>query len=271
MASEDRIKSGRQEIKKYAISLVKWFTRESLKNYVEPERLGVQKGNQIGFSLKKERSTCLMMLYPNCLRLNGIANLSGVPSGSLRTWKRERDFIDEVIVGSYCLSEMIQNEIEFHVMEKYFPLDPEIEKSIGKLRLHLNSKNTYYYNPQDDPQDSNNSNVLMYLSDILPFLNSSISLPIMKWLLSQTPGDIGTREYLGLAYRILRNAHVTKDKEFKKWARRPAILEIHKKWIEDHIDFLMDPEIAKLPRDRIERSIKLLKKDIFETLDILAS
>ena len=261
---KDRIKDGRRKSKEEAISFVRIFADEKLKNYVEPGRAGISKGDRIGFSINKQRAAYFMTLYPNCLRLNEIADLSGVPSGSLRAWKKQKDFIDLIVQASNSHSEAIINTFELDVMEKYPTIFPEIKKSLyGKSVLDIDLK-AIYKNP-------NEASISMFLADILPFLNSHTAVKVTKWLLGKEPGNPGTLEYSAIAYRIIKSIHVRSEKGLKKWVKIPEILDLTKDEIGSTIDFLIDPETLKQPRDEIECLAKDMKKRIFETFDILVS
>lgn len=262
-AQKDRIQEARHLDKDYAIAFVKGIAKDSVKYYVEPQRAGTPKGEAIGFSSEKLRAAYFMALYP-CLRLKEIADLAEVKPNVLRVWKIQESFLEALKKLHEGLRNLIRDTIEVDVMEKYIPLMPDLKESLQrKATLTINLKSIYKH-----PDDVSR---LIFLADILPFLNSEITVPIVKWLISHKTGDYGTLEYISLAERIIRNVHVKNEKELKRWAKGPDNLKNTKLMIDRWIDDLVDPETLKQPREKTEDYVKHLKKFISDSIDILAS
>jgi hypothetical protein len=89
---KDSVAEARQEHREAAIRLVKLWVEAALRRYEEPSRVGVPKGDPIGFPKKKRKAAFFLALYPTALRLKDIAKLAGVSEGVLRVWRSQDEF-----------------------------------------------------------------------------------------------------------------------------------------------------------------------------------
>ena len=263
---EDKIHKDQRLNREYAVSFVKAFADQNLEEYREPQRAGKSKGEKIGFSLEKQRAAFLMALYPGALRLQKIADLSKVGAGVLRAWKVQKDFTGACAKANDLLAEAIINTIRAEILRKYTSTFPEIDGQLnGKPTLKIKNLNQIYKNPEE-------LNIIFFLSDILPFLNSSIFLKIVLWLKNNSKTHSpGSLEFTSVLYRIIKSLHVRSEKELRKWYRRPDMLDLQKSLIDSDIDFLIDPEMLQQPREKIEEFATFVKKRISELIEILAS
>ena len=72
---------------------LQFFITEQTERYVEPERQGTAKGDPIGFSSVKYKST---LLYMTNLKGKEIAEAVGVSYGLLRVWRTEGPFLTTI-------------------------------------------------------------------------------------------------------------------------------------------------------------------------------
>jgi hypothetical protein len=91
----------RGEIKKKLLDLFHKWADPQLEKYEEPERVGVPRGEPVGFSAKKFHAALAMVLKPS-FTLAEIAGLVGVSAGQVRVWRTEEPFkklAEELQVG----------------------------------------------------------------------------------------------------------------------------------------------------------------------------
>ncbi|MEW6658016.1 MAG: hypothetical protein AB1424_05100 [Thermodesulfobacteriota bacterium] len=81
----------RGEIKKNLLDLFHKWADPQLEQYEEPERVGVPRGEPVGFSAKKFHAALAMVLKPS-FTLAEIADLVGVSDGQVRVWRTEESF-----------------------------------------------------------------------------------------------------------------------------------------------------------------------------------
>lgn len=81
----------RGQIKKKLIDLFHKWAAPQLQEYEEPERIGVPRGEPVGFSAKKFHAVLAQVLKP-AFTLAEIANLVGVSGGQVRVWRTEETF-----------------------------------------------------------------------------------------------------------------------------------------------------------------------------------
>ena len=91
----------RGKVKKKLLDLFHKWADPQLEKYEEPERVGVPRGEPVGFSAKKFHAALAMVLKPS-FTLAEIADLVGVSSGQVRVWRTEEPFkklAEELQVG----------------------------------------------------------------------------------------------------------------------------------------------------------------------------
>jgi len=81
----------RGRIKKNLLDLFNKWAAPQLQNYEEPERVGVPRGEPVGFSAKKFYAALAQVLKP-AFTLSEIADLVGVSAGQVRVWRTEEPF-----------------------------------------------------------------------------------------------------------------------------------------------------------------------------------
>jgi hypothetical protein len=81
----------RGRIKKNLLALFNKWAAPQLQNYAEPERVGVPRGEPVGFSAKKFHAALGQVLKP-AFTLAEIADIVGVSSGQVRVWRTEAPF-----------------------------------------------------------------------------------------------------------------------------------------------------------------------------------
>ncbi|MBU4234268.1 MAG: hypothetical protein L6277_02350 [Desulfobacterales bacterium] len=91
----------RGRIKKNLLDLFNKWAAPQLLNYEEPDRVGVPRGEPVGFSAKKFHAALAQVLKP-AFTLAEIAKLVGVSAGQVRVWRTEERFkklAEELQVG----------------------------------------------------------------------------------------------------------------------------------------------------------------------------
>jgi hypothetical protein len=81
----------RAKIKKKLLDLFYKWADPQLDKYEEPERVGVPRGEPVGFSAKKFHAALAQVLKPS-FTLAEIAELIGVSAGQVRVWRTEEPF-----------------------------------------------------------------------------------------------------------------------------------------------------------------------------------
>jgi len=81
----------RGEMKKKLLDLFHKWADPQLEKYEEPERVGVPRGEPVGFSAKKFHAALAQVLKPS-FTLAEIADLVGVSDGQVRVWRTEEPF-----------------------------------------------------------------------------------------------------------------------------------------------------------------------------------
>lgn len=66
------------------------YCKEAIESYTEPKKLGVKKGDIIGFSFQKN-AACVFLAVTN-LQLKIISERSGLSNASIRTWNTQKAF-----------------------------------------------------------------------------------------------------------------------------------------------------------------------------------
>lgn len=246
----DRVKEARDQYKNLAVQFVKsWADREAAQ-YEEPTRAGTPKGDPIGFSREKYRAALLMVLYPNCLKLRGISEISGVTYGMLRLWRTEPEFQKLMYEKFQWLGKLIAETIR-----------RIIEQDEARKEDHLEIKG----------YDS--IETVHGLRDILPFLNSVVSDPIFDLIDEGLEHEdyLTRHSYVGFTLGFSRSGYVHDEKSLREYERRPQNLKLTKALIANRINLLVEGKIAPETsfedlRDFGEKTKEL----IFSKLDILA-
>jgi hypothetical protein len=83
--------SDRAQIKKNLLDFFHKWADPQLEKYEEPERVGVPRGEPVGFSAKKFHAALAQVLKP-AFTLAEIADLVGVSAGQVRVWRTEEPF-----------------------------------------------------------------------------------------------------------------------------------------------------------------------------------
>jgi len=130
------------ESKKYALKAGQDWAEYMMKNFKEPERQRVPKGNEIGFSRAKKKASLLMVLYrPSTgTNLRQIAKMAETTEGVLKVWRTQKSFkqaeldslnlfskklikgIDSGEVSeevAVYLSQIIQNQVAEHFLNLF--------------------------------------------------------------------------------------------------------------------------------------------------------
>jgi len=81
----------RGKIKKKLLDLFHKWADPQLEKYEEPERMGVPRGEPVGFSAKKFHAALAQVLKPS-FTLAEIAELVGVSAAQVRVWRTEEPF-----------------------------------------------------------------------------------------------------------------------------------------------------------------------------------
>jgi hypothetical protein len=258
----DSIEVLRERHKALAVDLVKNWAGVVLDNYVERQRAGVPKGEQIGIS-KKKMAAALYSTGPFSLR--EIAELAGSTEGSVKVWRTQEGFRGACENACKWLGELITNTLEAAMSSDLCDTKPT-----GHIIRELGG-----FNIADSPLDLGG-----LVIDLLPFFNVFATELVVKLIREKTqipPGNVFNdssaylehSRYLGLMGRALQSAHVFDMASRRKFAK--DMLEVTKAQITLDLDCLTTPE-AWTPANTA-KSLALaesLKSMIFQQLDILA-
>jgi len=266
----------------------------SLKDYKEPERKGTVKGEPIGFSLKKMKAACWMMLYPNCFTLKEIAKLAGVSDGVLRVWCHRDDFIEKRYEISRDYGAKTATKIKGSIYEgliKEFKVMPKTEddwlqRQTDKGFLLLKSQVTPKFRKKceaegkkiieiDDSPDRWSRDYAVANSDVihafivqLRWFNDELLEPIFEMFLDNMHIDAFVFANCVLAWaRECREA----VSPYRMRMREIKRLERTKEVFSKTIDMLTDPrERKRMGEARFTEMATALKGAVNATLDILA-
>jgi hypothetical protein len=228
MYKKDQITEKNQ--KKNAIEFVQRWIESELHDFIEPVRLGVPKGEVIGFSENKEKATYFMVLYPDSMNLSGIAKLAGVSPGVLGVWESQKDFKLAVTQKRERLGQTIKNIVENYLISW------EKEKANEPLQLAFNA------------------------IDRLAFFNPAVSVPLLEMVIHKIQS--GSLEYASIAFRccswlirpVVGRGKMKPNVQILIWKRIA---------IEKCLDQLINPEtLKKCGREKIQEVVRLLKREI---------
>ncbi len=271
-----------------AIDFVKRFAQAMIENYEEPIRAGTKKGDRIGFSKKKVHVGLLCALYPNCLKLKEVAKMAGVSERVLLTWRAQKDFLEFMEKEHNLMGQSICHTIESVMHNEEIDLIGDKAVIIGSTLKILKSAREQFEDlianlPEGvskvievddtrerklkakDPRETARTLVLILVS-----LNNSVSLPWVELLGKKLDESALGYPGLGLFTRQILKVH--DEKTLRDWEKRPLMLDLTKKAIENDIDFLADSEVRKeFTIKEIKETAERAKEFIFSKLDILAS
>ncbi len=97
------------------------FINDKVKNYIAPEKEGVPKGDEIGFSKKKHHASLLILRMDS---LKEIANKVKAPYGTARNWKTDKGFKQE----SKRHADEFAKNAKLNGVEAYGPVDAHGER-----------------------------------------------------------------------------------------------------------------------------------------------
>lgn len=231
---------------------------ERLKNYSEPSRRNIPKGDPIGFPLNKKRAAYLMILYPRVLRLKEISNLAGVSHDVLRYWRTKADFREECKRAGQEFATQFINTLELSAFEMIrWQNIPSINSRIDKLKenIHFEFK-----------EGHDSRTMFSFLCSSFQFYSQRVADQVSKWITTEMKNEKEyPNAYLGIFTRLMGKNVV------RKFWRRAESLEITKDVINTVLDLVTDPE--NWQREGAERMMKYketLKNYIEAQLDILA-
>lgn len=237
----DQIQETRERIRKALIKAVSKKVEQDLENYEEPQRAGIRKGEEIGFSKRKMMTAMLMVLHPNGLGLKQIGQISHASDAMIRYWRTEETF--KKAVNFYCdlqanpLCDFLETE-----MQRVSDVDADLN-----LRLFI---------------------------DTLPLYSD----PIIKRIFATIRGHIDCEKdssmrlhWLTLSNLISQAFSVRDDKSLKRFYRNPTNLEFWKAGIQMMIEGLTNPKIIKtLKPKELKKYRETLERSVFQLIDILA-
>jgi hypothetical protein len=112
----------RGKIKKNLLVLFNKWADPQLQNYEEPERVGVPRGEPVGFSAKKFHAALAQVLKP-AFTLAEIADIVGVSSGQVRVWRTEAPFkkLADKLQEEFLayISDQLDQDAKLNDMDKY--------------------------------------------------------------------------------------------------------------------------------------------------------
>jgi hypothetical protein len=308
MKKKDLIAEEVEQRKKRAIILITQVTDIFTKALKEPVREGIPKGEKIGPSISKVKAAFFMALHPVCLKLAGVAKLAGTYEGVLKVWRTTEEFksLEEIALrrlGELFLNtiEKISNEDETIQIKKGRDEGTRSEFAGKLLALNLDGKivikilrsekeclnGISFKNKEliveiDDltdwsekmylatPAGMSGDDYIFYLADILSILNLDVSRPLLKVFKDRS--DQYRLAYIAVVGVLIRNTSVFNMKSYREWIRQPEMIDLFKSSIETSLRIITDPEARKsLGAKALKKTVKDLKKSIFDTLDILAS
>jgi hypothetical protein len=231
----DKVKKTKEGCKDAAVKFIKSWAEKKAVEYNEPSRAGTPKGERIGFSRKKYKAGLLMALYPDCLRLRGIAKISGVSEGVLRVWRTEREF-EEIMHREYQrLGESIVETIKSTIEKNEYSMEN-----------------------------------LANLCFTLPYLNSIVTKPVIQLILKGARSEYFPYAVIGLS--LFQFANVHDEKTLREWERKPEILELNKAMVTYAIDLLVEGKIEpETSFEELKNFGAMAKEFILGKLDILAT
>jgi hypothetical protein len=255
-----------------AIGLVRAWANDLVQVYEEPTRAGTKKGQPIGLSKKKLHAAILMILYgPLGLSLKEISTISKVSPGLIRLWRTEPDFKRAIKISYDSFSEVLLNTIDMVVQQEYEKNgDNERQKIFDKDLFEKPHLPSYLINGEivDFRQCSDPLRMVIFLSQVIPFLNNTILPAVEEWLKKRI--DSGSF----LHSHIMRAMGSVTAKNIK----------LLRKWHIDHLTFtkiffefnlarltITSEDISKMPYEERDRMFSNLRQYLFQVLDVLAS
>lgn len=112
MAKQDQIKEYRATQRDWAINFAKSWIDSETKDYRDPKREGIPKGDPIGLSKTKYQTALYHVLYPLTFKLKDIAASTGISVGVLKVWRTQDLFKKAVADGQKKLGKLIARSIE---------------------------------------------------------------------------------------------------------------------------------------------------------------
>jgi hypothetical protein len=218
----------------------KWV-QQVLSDFVEPVRVGVRKGDAIGFSKTKKRAALLTVLYPSCLDLKGLAKISHVSLGVLQLWRTEENF---------------QKEIEGSI-EKFSQTNWDV------IDNYLTGYENY---KTSDPQESNRLlGLALKRLNLLRFFNPAI----FESLMARAGKKIGEGHLIYAVFAPGQFIHtIYQARPFKTATRK--FLMARRILIEEMIEKLADPQLReKNSEEEIQAFAETIQKEVGDTFYIL--
>jgi hypothetical protein len=222
-----------------AINLVKRMADEKLKDFEEPSRTGVARGDPIGLSRKKYRAAILMILFPNSLYLKEVAKLAEVSNGVLRVWQTKNDFKEAILNECKYLGSIIAKKIE------------DNRDLIHKTDLN------------------GTTGAWSSLSDIismLPHFNIEVLKPVLASLKSHLDRD--DTGYAAIGLLLHKKVNVINEKDLKDWERSSHMIDINKAAITSYFNEISDPEYRnKFSPEEIKNQASGMENFILSLID----
>jgi hypothetical protein len=245
-----------------AVTLVKSWVDQTLKDYHPPVRSGVPKGEPIGFSLEKKRAALLMVLHPEGLQLREIGKLAGgVSENVLRVWRTQKDFQEEISRAYELFTEQLINEVAANFWRFRAPISPNAAKAVKELEL--TSLPSWKIE-----SNASAGRMVFLLASVIRFFNHEIFMAFLRWF--EEHMDKNALDTSIFFYSILRSG-IEDIKTLRALETNPKILSLNKRIITGYIDLLTIPKNRKgLSDDEMEKKREFLKRFIFEKLDTLA-
>jgi hypothetical protein len=112
----------RGELKKKLLELFHKWADPQLEKYDEPERVGVPRGEPVGFSAKKFHAALAQVLKP-AFTVAEIADLVGVSAGQVRVWRTEEPFkkLADKLQAEFLsyMSDQLDQDAKLNDMDNY--------------------------------------------------------------------------------------------------------------------------------------------------------
>lgn len=247
--------------KREAVALGQGCADALLKNYKDPSRKKVHRGEPIGLSRKKFKAAMLAaILYP-LLPLKEIGRLVGVSGDQVRVWRTEPAFQDAQKWASEQIGIRIRNTI-LRFVEKIE--DPEAPP---KEYLEVTGI------PGIDPHPH------LVLLKLLPFFSDAVLLPTSNLLDEKSEAEKEDPRYEGLATILVEAIYLRRDKNLEKWVRSPLRIQNMQLQLARLCFFTIG--LLRYPENRDEiighrdvkevaRSLKTLQDSLAEGINLLA-
>jgi hypothetical protein len=115
------------------------FINDKVKNYIEPEKEGVPKGNEIGFSKEKHHASLLILRMDS---LKEIANRVKAPYGTARNWKTDKGFKRETKRHADEFAKKFIEILDKSVSNRHKKLPSILQNTFKEIKnLPINRKN----------------------------------------------------------------------------------------------------------------------------------